>query len=216
MCGPLAIGLAAGAASLAGSVMTSQTAKNAQNAQAAQEQQQAIRRKQLRDAETQRQDAFRAENQAQFDKTIKEQGAESQTAELEKQQSQRAAEAQPFIDNVANADPTKVALQGTNTGNDMVRTEMARRLAMAASESRKRVAALSNMGGYEGLARDNARKLGQGTEQMNLVNDMRKGSLGAMDVETNLPAVKVQPGSNILGQALTGLGSMLGKTGGFG
>ncbi|GKT32077.1 hypothetical protein ADUPG1_006328, partial [Aduncisulcus paluster] len=165
--------------------------------------------KAAREAEQARQDQFSQRSQQSFGDALNNMSSDKATADQNQGADQFAA------DLVAAEKPTAgeqgFLLPGQGESSVAVKDWIAREANTQAQDASRRIKALANMTG-RGSAQD--QRLGNmmgAQDQINVTNNLRRGSLGASQLEQNIPAAQVTPGSGTLGALLSGAGMLLGS-----
>jgi hypothetical protein len=194
----------------AGGYSQGKTQQNFVNAQNTANQKAADISKRARDAENLRQAGFEADSTAAWEDTLGSLGRD----DLE---TDRDAVAQNFIETI-NADegaaPSGFLLSGQDNASEVVKSDIAKRANVAAVDSRSRIQALAKMQGVGSASGNRGQALSENGDFVSVINGLRRGSLGTAQQEQSIPGADVTPGSNLLGQILSGAGTALGASGG--
>jgi hypothetical protein len=182
------------------------------------------RSKRVRMAEENRQDAMRKNQQRLAETSQEGQRVENVSKELEETKGARGEEATKFATDIAAMSPGEVALPSrSDTGMEIVNSDLGERLARAANQARTMLQAKSDLGAYDELFQNRARGLGRTSEELNFINKLREGSLATTGVQNEFVSnpyersIAVGPGANIgAGFARLGESLMAPPSGGYG
>lgn len=208
MCNPLA--LAGLGLSIAGGIYNARTQQNYVNAQNQAQRQAYEQSAQARAAERERQAKLSKEQRKTWDEALKG-VAPDEREKIQNEASER------FVADVDNAPPDITQtplLSGQEYADPAVTREVAAQTATQSAQARARIAALARMSSYGTANTANANALGQSGDYIDTINGMRKGSMGAMNVEANIPATQVFPSTSILGDIMSGVGGLAAMGGG--
>lgn len=214
--------------SLGGSMMQANAQQAAIDAQNAAQKAAMERSKRVRMQEERRQDAMRQRQQQMLDESREGQKVETVKEELEATKAKAAEPGEAFAADVAALQPGEVALPSRADAGPAVvgSTDVAANeanlgefLAKAAGSARAYNRARSDLGAWDQLYQDRARKLGLTSEQLNFENKLREGSLRTTEVQNDLVndsfASAISPGWGVgLGEGLMSLGNKIGSGGG--
>jgi hypothetical protein len=228
MCDPVTAALMATSAGLsAAGGMVSSRAMNAQiNQQNAFQQQMMERNREMRREELLRQDGYRRQQEAARtagEENLTAQARERQIEDANKEATQNISDIQKDVSEATEAVPGIIASAAAN--NVVSENDYAKRLANAASDSRKRIAALTALGAYDLASNNRSMAMDKTAQGINLLNNFRKGSLATSEVGLGLndsvaKNTTVGPQTNMLaaGQMIGGLGQLAGSaaSGGMG
>lgn len=204
ICDPISLGAAA--VSAAGGLVSGISQQNQVNAQNRANQMAAEASRKARMAELERQKGFEKEAVATWDKSLEGLAPEDQAGRQEE------AVRNFLTEFDAREDPATAGqfLSGQRLAGEEARGEIARRTAEASAEARRRVEALARLSSYGTAESGNRAILGDGSNQLQLLNGLRRGSLGVSQQEQSIPAATVPAGSGqMVGTALQGLGSVM-------
>lgn len=217
MCAPIAGALIGAVASVAGSMMQASAQQAAIDEQNRLQQQAMERSRKLRQEEVARQNAARQKNEDTLEQTTDRYEGENQQDQLEQIQKERIETATKPIDSIMS--PTAAALPQTTSGSTVVNDDLSKRLASAAQKSRDKLSAYAKLGGYDQNFQQNALMDQTANRNINLVNNVRQGSLVATNAGVGLinsHVGKADPPDLAAGQAVAGLGGLFGKAVGGG
>lgn len=224
--GTIALMATSAALSAAGGLVTS----NAMNTQAQQQnefqRQMMQRNRDLRQAELLRQDDIRRKQEAALLEGENNLTAEARTRQIEdanKDVTKNVEDIQKDVGEAVSAVPGLIESAAAN--NVVAENDYTKKLAMAAADSRKRIAALTAIGAYDLAAGNRSMAMDKTAEKINMYNNFRKGSLASSEVALNLNDMvakntTIGPQTNMLatGQLVGGLGQLAGNaaSGGMG
>lgn len=212
MCDPINIGIASligSAAATAGSLWTQHSAQQSSDrASAAWRDYQAKQRA----AETQRQEDLRLKAEAARTNTLDQMTA----AKEQKAQTQEEARLNEAYN--APTQPTAQAgdqlLEGTAQGGDAIKEDFAKKLATASQDARRRISALATINSYGdsfgGLGTRNAETLAAGDQRLNLINNMRQGSLSAYNIAKGVNPINLPNQTDMFGGVASTLAGIAG------
>ena len=126
---------------------------------------------------------------------------DTQTAELEQRY---APVATPTSD---------VLFQGQETGDKGLNADLGKRLAEATAEARTRMQALARVGGFRGHMVGSGRELADASARVGDINDVRAGSLNALERAQRIPLEQINYASTGLAEALTQIGPQVAGMG---
>lgn len=205
MCDPITLGGIA--LSTAGGIAQGQTQRAYVNEVNRQNRMAFERSRQARTDELARQSNFEAEAHDAFDRSL---------AGLTRDRSDASddANAQEFVQTFENLTRVPAGEQGflmPGQGESSVRVQdsVAREANGAAADAARRISALSRLTGMGGTQMQRGSTLTSGNDLVSTLNGLRRGSLGVSQFEQNIPAATVTPGSNILGELLSGIGGVM-------
>jgi hypothetical protein len=209
MCDPFSI-ISAGL-SIAGSLVHSSQQAAYVDAQNAAQREAAEISSRARKAELERQAQFEKEGVKEWDSSLANLTPD--------QQKSRMDEAQQNFQTDLEARPNSndgMTLSGQDLAGGDFQQELVRQVSSTAADTRQRVANLAKLGAYGNVQTGNTIGLQNTNNSLNTLNGLRRGSLGASQWEQSIPAAQVSPGSSMLGDILSGAGSMVGGMGGGG
>lgn len=158
-----------------------------------------------REAERLRQKAMEEEGTAAFTRT-----AEGLTRE--DYDEDRAAAAQNFVETL-DAAPTVMSadtrLPGQEGASVEVKNAIASRVNNEAAATRDRIKAFSDLQGYGGAGFGRALSMGETGDFLSTLGGLRRGSLAVGQQEQEIKPASVTPGSTLLPDILSGVGSVL-------
>jgi hypothetical protein len=223
----MAAGILGTGAQMAGTMMEAQNKQKAQKQQEENLRNWYLQQFMMRQQEGQRQNKLRLGADKAFRDNIY--GTASANAQMGNalQEQQRlqgeyargtSAAATPASDASIAAGSQAGALTGQSGGDKEVRSDLAARLNNAAGSARNRIAALATMNSVGDSQFGNANVVPLGFQQaawdLRKFNDFRRGSMNAYGVEKNsIQPQQVQYKQSGAGQALSGLGGLLGGLG---
>lgn len=220
MCEPTLILAGVSAAVSAAGGMMSASAMNEQiSQQNAFQRQMMENNRKMRQAELVRQDEMRRQQEAALVEGEKNLTGEARTKQIE----DATAEAEKNIKDIQN-DVTEATtavpglIESASANNVVAEGDYAKRLAAAAADSRKKIAALTNLGAYDLAAGNRAMEMDKTAETINRINNFRKGSLavaetgiGLNDMVAKGTTIGPQTGMLAAGSAVSGLGNLIGS-----
>lgn len=207
------------ALSAAGGMISS----NAMNTQAQQQndfqRQMMENNRKMRQAELLRQDELRRQQEAALLEGEKNLTGEARTKQIDdatKEAEKNIKDIQTDVEQEVSAVPGLIESAAAN--NVVAETDYKKRLATAAADSRKKIAALTNLGAYDLAAGNRAMEMDKTAETINRINNFRKGSLAVAETGLNLNDsvarnTTIGPQTNMLatGQLVSGLGQLVGS-----
>jgi hypothetical protein len=228
MCDPLIGGLIAGAASLgAGAMQASQLADVQSKQQEANNQwvayQTRIHQQQVTAEDTARQTAENARQQTLSQVTPQAQQQQQQT----EQQRLNALYTDPSgksagASGTSPSDPNAMLLTGEQSGTQASKDNLMSQVNQATTQARSRIAALATAssygGSFGGLGTMVPINFMQGSNAINLQNDIRQGNLKTYGVQQQVQPIQyaIGPGTDMMGGIAKSLAGMAGSLGGYG
>lgn len=168
------------------------------------------------------QDAYRASKaareaellrQGNFDKEAQNYLQQTQAALTpEATDANRVEAEQSFMDlydERGSTQPEGQYLSGQEGATELIKEEIAKRAATAASDARARVQALAKIGSFDQAMQDNGLALQNNSALLNTLGGIRRGSLAVSNQEQNIRPAQVLPGNNLLGPLMSAAGGMV-------
>lgn len=221
MCDPVTAGLMAvsTALSAAGGMVSANAQKAQINQQNAFQRQMMDRNRAMREEELRRQEEMRRRQEGIVNENNQNYTAAAREDQLAKSQANIEKNVDDLKADVATETSAVPSLiENAAAGNVVAEEDYAKRLAGAAADSRKRIQALARLGAYDMAAGNRAMASDENSGRLNLIGNMRKGSLDVSGVELGLlnsvaNNTVVGPQTNMLatGQIISGLGNMVGS-----
>jgi hypothetical protein len=161
-----------------------------------------------REAERVRQDGLEASSGEAFNEALASMDRASEDAATE-------AATADFVDTLNNLQTVTAGeqgflLPGQGESSVAVKDWVARSAHDAAQDAGRRIQALARLtgaGGSQGARINTVRSAG---DTVGVNNGIRRGSLGVNQFEQNIPAATVTPGSTLIGDIMSGIGSLAG------
>lgn len=221
MCELTTIALMATSAALsAAGGMISTNAMNTQVKQQNEFQRQMMQRnREMREAALRRDTELRQKQEAELLKNEQNLTGEARQKQMDKATQDVEKNTQDVAKDVqeeVNLVPSLMAAKAAN--NVVAESDLAKRLALASADSRKRIQTMAKLGAYDLAAGERGMMMDKSAEQINMWNNFRKGNLATTEAGLNLldgvaKTTTIGPQTNMLaaGQLVGGLGQLVGS-----
>jgi hypothetical protein len=217
MCSPTIFGVVAGLASTA---LNYAAQSSMQKAQSQANNEWAARQRMNQVRENQRQDELRQRAEVSRQAAVDEMAPAEQQKAQETEQARLTKEIEPSITEGSAVDKNLLSGQTELGGNAFV-ADVGSKVAEATKQAKRRLGALATVASYGnsfgGLGIRNQEVLEKGAEGINLNNDMRKGSMAALQIEQNVSPrqYSLSPTAGLVGGIANTLAGAAGQAYGY-